>query len=64
MTQQRFNITQDWDKVFPKINKVNHRQVTFVNHFGITLVGDGALERAEAPRFAAYLRRHMLPRLP
>jgi len=24
----------------------------------------GALERAEAPRFAAYLRRHMLPRLP
>ena len=24
----------------------------------------GALEKAEAPRFAAYLRRHMLPRLP
>lgn len=40
MTQQRFNITQDWDKVFPKSNKVNHRKVTFVNHFGITLVGD------------------------
>ena len=24
----------------------------------------GALERAEAPRFAAYLRRHILPQLP
>lgn len=31
MTQQRFNITQDWDKVFSKSNKVNHRKVTFVN---------------------------------
>lgn len=33
-------ITQEWDKVFPKSNQVNHRKVTFRNRFGITLVAD------------------------
>lgn len=33
-------LTQEWDKVFPKSEKVNHRKVTFKNHFGITLVAD------------------------
>ena len=32
--------TDEWDKVFPKSEKVNHRKVTFKNHFGITLVAD------------------------
>ncbi len=31
---------EQWDKVFPKSKKVNHRKVTFKNHFGITLVAD------------------------
>ncbi len=31
---------QEWDKVFPQSNKVNHKKVTFKNHFGITLVAD------------------------
>ena len=30
----------DWDKVFPKINKVNVEKVHFKNRFGITLTGD------------------------
>ena len=34
------NLVQEWDKVFPKSEKVNHRKVTFKNHFGITLVAD------------------------
>ncbi|WP_025092709.1 alpha/beta hydrolase [Bacillus safensis] len=34
------NITQDWDKVFPKSEEVNHRKVTFHNRYGITLVTD------------------------
>ena len=33
-------LTEEWDKVFPKNDKVNHKKVTFVNHFGITIVAD------------------------
>ena len=33
-------ITQEWDKIFPKSEKVEHRKVTFQNRYGITLVGD------------------------
>ena len=34
------NITNEWDKVFPQSDKVDHKKVTFKNHFGITLVAD------------------------
>ncbi len=34
------NLTNEWDKVFPKSDKVNHRKVTFHNRYGITLVAD------------------------
>lgn len=37
---QDLNLTQEWDKVFPKSDKVNHRKVTFVNRYGITLAAD------------------------
>ena len=33
-------LTDEWDKVFPLSDEVNHRKVTFVNHFGITLAAD------------------------
>ncbi|MBO1308419.1 alpha/beta hydrolase [Enterococcus sp. 669A] len=33
-------ITQEWDKVFPKSDEVNHRKVSFTNRYGITLVAD------------------------
>ena len=33
-------ITQEWDKVFPQSDKVDHKKVTFKNRFGITLVAD------------------------
>ena len=33
-------LTDEWDKTFPKSEKVNHRKVTFNNRFGITLVAD------------------------
>ncbi|WP_299452172.1 alpha/beta hydrolase [uncultured Pigmentiphaga sp.] len=33
-------ITQEWDKTFPKSDRVDHRKVTFKNRYGITLVGD------------------------
>ena len=37
---EKLNITEEWDKVFPKSEKVNHRKIKFKNHFGITLVAD------------------------
>ena len=33
-------LTDEWDKVFPESNKVNHRKVTFRNRYGITLAAD------------------------
>lgn len=40
MSNEELKITEEWDKVFTKSEKVNHRKVTFKNHFGITLVAD------------------------
>ena len=40
MTEEVLHLTQEWDKVFPKSDKVNHQKVTFHNHFGITLAAD------------------------
>ncbi len=33
-------MTAEWDKVFPRSDKVDHEKVTFKNRYGITLVGD------------------------
>lgn len=38
--EEKLTLTDEWDKVFPLSDEVNHRKVTFVNHFGITLVAD------------------------
>ena len=40
MKAEELKLTQEWDKVFPKSSKVDHKKVTFVNHFGITLAAD------------------------
>ena len=37
---EELKLTQEWDKVFPKSEKVDHCKVTFPNHFGITLAAD------------------------
>lgn len=33
-------LTQTWDKVFARSDRVEHQKVTFQNRYGITLVGD------------------------
>ena len=33
-------LTQEWDKVFPLSDKVNHRKVTFETQYGLTLAAD------------------------
>ena len=34
------NLTNEWDKTFPKSEKVEHKKVTFNNRYGITLAAD------------------------
>lgn len=38
--EQKLNLTQEWDKTFPLSDKVDHKKVTFHNHFGLTLAAD------------------------
>ena len=40
MTDEKLNLTQEWDKTFPKSDKVNHVKVTFHNRYGVTLAAD------------------------
>lgn len=40
MERESLQITQEWDKTFPKSDKLKHSKVTFMNRFGITLVAD------------------------
>ena len=37
---EKLNLTQEWDKVFPKSDQVDHRKVIFHNRYGITLAAD------------------------
>src|SRR5918993_4895689 len=43
-------LTQRWDKKFPKSDKVEHRKVTFKNRYGITLAGDLYLPKDRGER--------------
>lgn len=38
--KQELVLTQEWDKVFPLSEKVNHRKVTFETQYGLTLAAD------------------------
>ncbi len=38
--QEQLKLTMEWDKTFPKSDKVNHHKVTFHNRYGITLAAD------------------------
>ena len=37
---EKLTLTKEWDKTFPKSDKVHHNKVTFVNRYGITLAAD------------------------
>ena len=38
--EQELDLTQEWDKVFPLSEKVNHQKVTFMTQYGLTLAAD------------------------
>ena len=40
IAKEKLNLATEWDKTFPKSDKVEHSKVTFVNRYGITLAAD------------------------
>lgn len=53
MNTQELHLTNDWDKTFPKSDKVEHRKVTFINRYGITLAADLYQPKAASGRLPA-----------
>ena len=46
-------LTNEWDKTFPKSEKVNHSKVTFTNRYGITLAADLYIPKNATGKLAA-----------
>ena len=40
MKPEELKLTQEWDKTFPRSEKIEHSKVTFINRYGITLAAD------------------------
>ena len=40
MKEEMLILTAEWDKTFPKSDKVDHKKITFHNRYGITLAAD------------------------
>ena len=53
MKTEELKLTQDWDKTFPKSEKIRHSKVTFVNRYGITLAADLYIPRDAVGRLPA-----------
>ena len=51
--KEELKLTRDWDKTFPKSEKVDHCKVTFVNRYGITLAADMYVPKDTAGRLPA-----------
>ncbi|MDO4448142.1 alpha/beta hydrolase [Lachnoclostridium edouardi] len=53
MENKKITMTNEWDKIFPKSGKVNHRKITFHNRYGITLAADLYEPKGVTGRLAA-----------
>ena len=54
---EKLNLTQEWDKVFPKSGKVDHKKVTFHNRYGITLGGGSVHTEGRSWQAACHCRQ-------
>ena len=50
---QNLQLTQEWDKIFPQSDKVDHSKVTFHNRYGITLAADLYVPKNAGGKLAA-----------
>ncbi len=53
MKTEKLILCEEWDKTFPKSNKVDHSKVTFTNRYGITLAADLYIPLNAKEKFAA-----------
>lgn len=53
MKTEALQLVKGWDKTFPKSEKVDHRKVTFVNRYGITLAADMYTPKGASGRMPA-----------
>lgn len=51
--KEELNLVTEWDKTFPKSEKVEHSKVTFVNRYGITLAADMYVPKNGTGKFPA-----------
>ena len=56
---QNLKLSTEWDKTFPKSEKVNHRKITFHNRYGITLAADMRRPWRNAAFSQSHLTRHL-----
>lgn len=50
---EKLELTNEWDKVFPQSDKVNHSKVTFHNCYGVTLAADLYVPKNATGKLAA-----------
>ena len=53
MENEKLELTQKWDKTFPKSDKVTHSKITFHNRYGITLAADMYVPKNAQGKLAA-----------
>ena len=61
IVKEELKLTQEWDKTFPRSDKVSHSKVSFINRYGITLAADLYLPKSAAgkPQVLYPKRPHM-----
>lgn len=50
---EKLNLTTEWDKTFPKSDRVDHKKVTFYNRYGITLAADMYVPKNASSKLSA-----------
>lgn len=50
---ENLRLTDEWDKTFPKSDRVEHKKVTFANRYGITLAADMYVPKNAEGKLAA-----------
>ena len=50
---EKLNLTSEWDKTYPRDERVNHSKITFANRYGITLAADMYVPKNVAEKLPA-----------
>ena len=53
MKTEELKMVTEWDKTFPKSEKADHKKITFINRYGITLAADMYIPKNAGGKFPA-----------